>query len=86
MASAKVVFLVGGHETLERVFADDLEHREPPHVRARVDDQALVGQRTEHRKHVVAFLAVADRLGGRQRPAADEDGEPPEQPPLGVVE
>src|SRR6266480_2358159 len=86
VAPAKVDLLAGGHETLERVFADDLEHREPPHVRARVDDQALVGQRTEQRKHVVAFLAVADGFGGRQRPAANKDGEPAEQPPLSVVE
>ncbi|TML03229.1 MAG: hypothetical protein E6G38_10610, partial [Actinobacteria bacterium] len=31
-------------------------------------------------------MAAADGLGGRQRPSADEDREPPEQSPLGVVE
>ena len=78
MAPAEIVLLARGPEALERVFADDLEHREPPHVGARVDDQALVGQRAEHRQHVVGSVAAADGLGGLQRPAADEDGEPPE--------
>ena len=86
MPSPDVVLIAGGTEALQGILADDLQHREPPLVGARIDDQALVGERTEHRQDIVGSVSAADGLGGRQRPAADEDGEAAEQSPLGVVE
>ena len=86
MAPAEVVLLAGGGEALEGVLAHDLKHREPPLVGTCIDHEALVGERAEHREHVAGLVTAADRLGGGQRPTADEDGESPEQPALGLVE
>ena len=73
-----------------RELADDLEHAEARLAFAAGDrvDQALVGQRGETVERLDPELGagVADLVGRLERPAAGEDGEPDEQPPLGRVE
>ena len=54
----------------------------PPPVRVRLPQQALVDQRGDAVEDVDAQVAAPHRrdgLGGLQRAAADEDGQPPEQ-------
>src|SRR5262249_58337676 len=74
MARPQFVLFAGLCESLERVLANDLEHREAPLVRAGVGDEALVRKRAEDRQHVLA-VAGTDRLGGVERPAAGKGGE-----------
>src|SRR5262249_56023088 len=85
MAGGELVVLGGVGESLERVLANDLEHREAPLVRAGVGDEALVRKRAEDRQHVLA-VAGTDRLGGVERPAAGKGGEAGEEAPLAVGE
>jgi hypothetical protein len=71
LAAAQAVGLAGELELLGRVLADRLEHRVALVVEA---EQALVDEPLEH-----VQLGGADLLRGRQRAAAGEDREPPEQ-------
>src|SRR3712207_3250851 len=78
--------LSGLRQQIDGVLADRLEHDE-----ARLDtsprlvaDQAVVEQRRERYQDVEAF--AADRLGGLEREAAAEDGDPSEQPLPVVIE
>ena len=78
VSSPDLVGLAACLESLERVRADRLEHRE---ARLAVGllllaEQAVVDQRRQARQEPVA---AADRLGGLERAAADEDGEAREQ-------
>ena len=73
-----LVGLAARLEPLERVGADRLQHRE---ARLAVGllllaEQAVVDQRREAGQDA---RAAADRLGGLERAAADEDGEPREE-------
>jgi hypothetical protein len=68
----------GRVESLGCIFAERLEHSEPPVV---FDDQALV-----HERRNGVERRLADRFGGVERPAACEDGELREQRFLVVLE
>ena len=74
-----VVRLRVGGELLERVVADGVEHREARLAALAAVDEAVVDER---RQPVEEARHAADHLRVLERPAADEDREPREQPLL----
>ena len=79
VAAAGVVVAARGPQLLERERADAVEHREAIAV---AGDEALVHERGDP----VERVGPRDRLGGLQRPAADEHAELGEQRPRVLVE
>ena len=75
VAAARLVALAQCRQSLERILAHDLEHREPRVAGGSLalPDEALVDQRRESFQHGV--VSSADSLGGRKRPAAREHAE-----------
>src|SRR5438445_13821099 len=76
---------VGGIQPFAPVLADCRQHGEPSIVTPRTTQKALVEQRVEALKNVLAGLS-ADGLGCVEGPTAGEDGEPPENLRVTVAE
>ena len=87
---AHTIALAAVGQPLQRIFADGFQHIEA-HLtvdRFRLIQQTIVVQFFEFIQHIRTEVAVevAHLLGGLQRPAADEDRQPPEQALRLIVE